>query len=381
MAWLEKFDTRTDVKSDPLRDEISFTGSSSVELEIVRNACGWESPRADCAAAFDAAADKLRLTDSDAIALQRYEELLQRRAWREVVPLDARAPFPRYGDIIHAQRLFELRLMQLAGEGKVEAVRDGLDAEVVYWRGAMAASDNLLAQMIAVAALRNHFFAAQRILRRLPAGQALQAIPSDWSREVALQERSMLRVMAGEYAFMKLVFGSSRHSLEDIDFSEIPREPDVAERAITRLSNPLFQLQATSNLVADRYLGIAEALAVPIDRYQDAHDDFQAQQQQVSWSPYNPVGIRVFRSLTEAGSSFHEYAIRVASVEGWRRAALLTANLRARGLAPETIGAEVANSVLSDPFTNAAFEWNATSRAVVFAGPLSYPRHREEYFY
>jgi hypothetical protein len=75
------------------------------------------------------------------------------------------------------------------------------------------------------------------------------------------------------------------------------------------------------------------------------------------------------------------YALRTASVEGMRRAALLSAQLHARSLALEVVGEEIARSELRDPYTDKSFEWNPERRSLVFTGPEKNQARRNEYLY
>ena len=70
-----------------------------------------------CASVFESIARDWQPSDLDALALRRYEALLTRNAWREVVPLDLSAPLPAYNNVMHAQRLYLLRLGQWAAHG------------------------------------------------------------------------------------------------------------------------------------------------------------------------------------------------------------------------------------------------------------------------
>ena len=108
------------------------------------------------------------------LALQRYRTLLGYRAWRDDLPPHLSAPLPAYGDVLHGQRLHLLSLRQLAGQGEVAEVRAGLSADFEFWRGAQLNAETLIAKMIAVAALRNHFFFSNLVLRRLPADQVMR---------------------------------------------------------------------------------------------------------------------------------------------------------------------------------------------------------------
>ena len=60
-----------------------------------------------------------------------------------------------------------------------------------------------------------------------------------------------------------------------------------------------------------------------------------------SFSIYNPSGNYILR--IDDGTTYVSYAFRAANPEGMRRAALLVAQLRARGVAAAAAGDEVAN--------------------------------------
>jgi len=371
VAWKES--------DDPLHDPMSFEAGSKM-VARVKDACAWDEDRKACAEAIDLAVQEFRPDATDLLALQRYEALLTRHTWRDVVPLDLRAPLPPYAGVLHAQRLYMVRLAQDIAAGKVDAVRDVLNADAAFWRAALPSADNLIGQMIVVAGLRNHFFYAQHVLRKLPQDQIESAIPADWSREFSIQERSMLRVMAGECAFQIRVLRDSRELLNDLGkpFERV-QPPGMSARVVDRVTRPLFQFQATANLFAKDCLRLAEAFAVPIDQYQLAAASLP--RAETNWSPYNLTGIYLYRSLENLGTPYVIYAVRAATPEAWRRAAVLTAKLRARGIAPDAVGAEIAASELRDPFTLAPFTWNAERRSITWAGPEAYPLHREEYFY
>jgi hypothetical protein len=72
----------------------------------------------------------------------------------------------------------------------------------------------------------------------------------------------------------------------------------------------------------------------------------------------------------------------VGSIEGMRRAALLTAQLRERGVKLEEIAGEVSRAELRNPFDRQPFEWNADEQAVIYVGPdAERSRKRHPYFY
>ena len=80
-------------------EENSSTSSlaTSPSMERLKAPCG-EAPSAECREAFVAALSQPRVALQD-LQLARYRALLQRTAWREVVPLDmSAAPIPSFRD-------------------------------------------------------------------------------------------------------------------------------------------------------------------------------------------------------------------------------------------------------------------------------------------
>jgi len=233
--------------------------------------------------------------------------------------------------------------------------------------------------MIAVAALRNHFFFSTLILRDLPSAQAGQAIPPDWSREFSLEERSMLRVMAGETMFLKPLLEDVRKNARDI--RDLQGESNSTPNWIRKLQAPLFEPQDTLNVFADEYLRLSEAFAVPMTQYAQVREHWKAtcHQARKKVDFYNFIGALVMRPVD--CTSFVNYPFRTASVEGMRRAALLAARMHARGLTPEAAAAEVAASDLRDPYTGEPFEWNPERSSVTFDGTEDTRWPRVEFFY
>jgi len=64
-----------------------------------------------------------------------------------------------------------------------------------------------------------------------------------------------------------------------------------------------------------------------------------------------------------------------------RRAALLVAQLRARGVAADAVAVELARATLREPYADAPFEWDPQQMAVVFTSPEDLRWRRNEFFY
>lgn len=381
LQWLVSFDdTGKPEHEDPAANISTFIDTASADLVRLKEACSGDD-RQSCAREFLATARTWKADENDALALQRYRELLVRRAWADVVPLDLSAPLPPYGDVIHAQRLYSLQLMRLALVGKADDVPRLLAADFEYWRAAHLAADNLIAKMIAIAALRNHFFYATLILRELPAEAAERAVPSGWKREFSDEERSMLLVMAGEYAFTRhlvVLTRSGRYST-DADDSE-KKHTRGGEWIRSRLLR-LMQVQAMANFYAERLMRLNDSFAVSMSEYSRAEESYLdfLRAEKHSWSLYNPW-LEFFRNR-DGGTAYLGYPFRVASLEGMRRGALLTVQLRAAGVAPEKMPSALAESSLHDPFTGNAFDWKAETHSIVFNAPGNHSWRRIEYVY
>jgi hypothetical protein len=376
MAWLESFDAGTGRDTDPLPTELSFQNEGSPVVSHLGNACGQDADRLQCASVFDSMARAWQPNDMDALALRRYEALLTRHAWRDVLPVDSAAPLPAYGNVTHAQRLYLLRLGQWAVQGRIAEVRAGLDADFAFWRAAIPAADTLISRLISVSALRQHFSYANLILRGLPPEQMLRAVPDDWRREFSTAERSMLRVMAGEMVFWKAVMVNAKR--QGVQGAVLPGST-LIEKWTGYLTDPLFKMQATTNGIADRRLRLCEDFEVPMNQYLRLQKAWDARPPDHELSLYNPVGNMVLQM--ENGSSYVVYVLRTASVEGIRRAAVLAVQLHTNGAASDAVGSLVENSDLRDPYTERPFEWNAERRSVTFVAPENHRSRRNEFFY
>jgi hypothetical protein len=153
------------------------------------------------------------------------------------------------------------------------------------------------------------------------------------------------------------------------------------KRAVYGLIMRFFQPQDQVNFYAARHLRMAESFNVPPNRYREVAASLRAlaESEPRGAGIYNPIGR--FMHKEEDGTEFLGYPMRVASVEGMRRAALVTQQLRARGIAPAYVPTELAHSNLRDPYSEAAFEWDPGARVIVFDDRGDHRWHRSEYLY
>jgi hypothetical protein len=233
--------------------------------------------------------------------------------------------------------------------------------------------------MIAVMALRQHFSYANLILRGLSVEQAIRAVPADWRREFSTAERSMKRVMAAEMAFWNGVMAEAKR--QGVEGTAHAGDDGAAllERWTGKLTDPLFKMQDTANGIADRRWRLCEAFEAPLNQYLRLQKSWDKAPADHGISLYNPVGNMILQ--IEDGSTYVTYALRTASAEGTRRAALLALQLHTTGIAPDAVGGLVSNSDLRDPYTEKPFEWNAARRSVTFTAPENHRSRRNEFFY
>ncbi|HEY4560744.1 MAG TPA: hypothetical protein VIG54_08405 [Lysobacter sp.] len=317
------------------------------------------SPRTDpCKDAAAACADALQADPAaldariaeNAWRLDRYEALLSRRGWLETIPAEPDMPFPQYQMALNAQRLFLLDTWRRARAGNAAAVRERLDRDARFWRGALASSDLLISKMVAVASLRRNFAFGSLALRELPADRVEAATPPGWATPLSVEERSMLRAMAGEWRWS----GNLMRRQADAE-----TRPQFGER----LSNPVWKVQDSINRYADFIVSFAEATRAP---YAQLGAAMAGTMPTSSFDLYNPVGA-VLHSI--APHSYPDYAFRVADLEGVRRSALAAAKLHADGVAPNDAPHALAAlpASLRDPYTGKPLQWDPGARAIGFA--------------
>ncbi|MEO8018147.1 MAG: hypothetical protein ABI769_10060 [Pseudomonadota bacterium] len=382
IAWLEEVnhDSRK-INSDPVRNELDFKPTEAAATRALRASC-IEEQSIDCRNAFEAAAVAPRSANQK-LQLARYQELLRRTRWRELVPIDLSAPIARYADILGGQRLLLADLRSRADTAGAAEVRAGLRADVVLWREIQKSSDNLITKMIAITALRQHLFFGNLVLRQLPADQQLAAIPDEWNTEFTVAELSMLRTMAGELAFSRNLMRQwyegmdSRLDLFSDDGSYTPKGP-----LASKLARPFYQPQDQSNYFATQYLAFATSFNVPLDQYSKAADQVAAMQSAKN-SPLQLYNLTGWLFRQQAGAwDYSNYPMRVGAIEGMRRAAVLTAQLRARNVPKEKVAEALIGAELRNPFDHTQFEWSSDEEAVIYQGPRAEGgRRRHVYFY
>ncbi len=311
----------------------------------------------------------------------RYLALTSRRGWRENAPLDPSMPLPPYAMILEGQKLLLVEAWRHARDKDAAGVQRLLAQDVRFWRHTLEFSDQLITKMIAIAALKRHFKVGDLVLRRLPVDLEAAGRPPEWSAEITMSERSMRRTFVCEWAFFNsaIELGISHANWWDsLDQSAFAR---VWQRAAT----PLLQPQDLSNEWADSFSRATDELDVPYDRYRAAvarADAILDGAKRGGGRPpirlYNPVG-SVLRWIS--GSSYASYSVRAVDIEGVRRAALVTSELRSGKIPAAMVPAGLSASPIRQPYDDKPFEWNAEQGALTFTGLEPLPRGRHEFIY
>jgi len=300
--------------------------------------------------------------------LDRYRHLLQRKHWQEAVPANPVA-FPSYHHLTDAQQLYLLEVWERARRGDADAARDLLQQDQQFWRMVLRSSRTLLTKMVAVAAIERNFLTGTLALRALPPDVQAQAIAPVWRVPITREERGLYGAFAGEW---QMSDAFARHAAQSGETGVVS---GIA--FFDRLAPRFFQPQATSNLNAAALLDIARAFdVVELGQMPQVLAQRRRMKPPTLWTslhPYNPVG----HILIDIGKpAFADYGPRAADLEGVRRAALLAATLRTRGITPVHAPAAIRASPLTDPYTGAPLQWDAEHASVVFTGLAKGERQR-----
>jgi hypothetical protein len=313
----------------------------------------------------DPAAVDARLSAAP-VELERYDALIGRSGWRESIPSGTMAPLPSWKPAMDGQRLWLLSAWQHARAGDTGVAISKLQRDLLFWRKVLRESDLLLTKMIAAAAIRTHFLMGNLVLRELQHAGVAAPVPPAWLEPISLEERSLLRAVAGEWRFSRAALAEYKEYLAN-EAENPAKQASSFEEVMTRLNRPLLQSQASLNGSAALLVRIADSSQAPYPQLRTAVET-ASRPTSVPWHAqlYNPTG-RVLLSI--AGPAYMNYAVRIADLEGLRRLALLAAQLRDRPpgtLTPAQTAGEVASAPLRDPLSEQAFVWNSTDQVLEY---------------
>lgn len=351
-AYLETFDAAAHPTAAFPGIDDDYRARRPGAIAQLAGACSKGTP--ECARLLRATPDDVDAwLASESWLLDRYEGLISRRAWREAVPDDLRAPMPSYQHALEGQKLYLVQAWRAARSGDAERARGMVDADMRFWRTVLASSDLLISKMVAAAGVRRNLTLGSLVLRELPTGQA-GGLPSSWLEPLSVRERSARRALAGEWRFSSRVVASTG----------APGAPaDLAAHeygAPARLTRPLYQPQATSNLFASALTRLAEVSELPYPAIGPGFRAFAKEHDSAGPGLYNPVG-RVLVSIG-GGTAYWNYVARLADLEALRSAAVLAGTVRARNGHGQAAGAA---RMALDPYGH-PFDWDAAKGVFTF---------------
>lgn len=289
---------------------------------------------------------------------ERYDAMLATEAWHDGNVAHPTLPAPSFHAAREGQRQLFVRAWLAARTGDAAATQALLARDLAFWRRVLASSSNLVRKMVAAFSIDRHFQWSSLVLRTLPFAQQLDAVPASWHAELTPAERSMQLVMAGEYKVVQAILGQ-------VEFAQRAKPWPKSMRH--RLSG--FQKQDSLNRYAGYVSSVADTLNVPYAQLPAAVARAGALRPDLAPRSfldrfYNMSG----KAMLAVPADLASYAVRVADLEGVRRAALLTAQLRAENVPTEQMQARLNAAVLRNPYTGQPLVWDAASAAVLFTG-------------
>lgn len=359
MSYLESFASGNATSFKMPGREVDVSASRTAAITELSNTCGEVSKACAELLQADAARVEQWLMSEDWL-LSRYQTLIAQPHWLESIPHDYRMPLPAYQHLMNGQKLQLLQAWQAGRNGDATQVQALLEADMRFWRNVMASSDLLISKMIAAAGARRNLGLGNLALRELPIERAASAIPPSWRDPIRKEERSMLRALAGEWRFSQSVLQAS--SDPNGSFSAVGYQP----APLDFLARPLLQPQATSNLFAGRMASIAELSTRPYEELARTLCSASSDPSERSNPLYNPAG-RIIYSIG-AAAKYDHYISRISDLEGARRMALLAAQIRRDAVPAAEIARVASQSQLRDPYSGAAFRWDAEQGAFVYEG-------------
>lgn len=369
----------TTLGNDPFDDDFDLRPGRSTEVGTLADDC--QSVGANC---LDLAAVKTLVAtdwlDEEAWLLNRYIKLITHTQFSEPIPAGAFWLSPNFSRLGYGQKLLMVSALVSARNGDRSHVIALLEADSKFWRMILANSDILITKMIATAYVRNHFLEGSRVLEELHKTNRVDTIPNGWFEAINTAERSMTRSLVGEWRFIENAIQSTASGSWYVPTTSGVDGPTILERLTWHALIPLFQPQDISNQVAARIADSIETFDIPytdipaaLTRSKNTVDDLHAPFSRA----YNLAGDLRFPMSLDYGT----YFARVADLEGVRRAALVTSQMRELGISAASVPSHLARSSITNPYTEKPLEWNAETNEVVFHGLQEYGRgtHRIQY--
>ena len=364
MDWLRRSFSgpRQASTPDPIQGEVDRNPLRSEATKALLAACRSAPANAECTLTWSNSDDTMRAwLGGEAWLLERYRGLLAYTQWRDPLFLRVDATFPDYAVALEGQQLWLAQAMQAASEGRADLVTAALEQDMQFWRRVLAAAESTVTKVVAVTALRKNLILGQQALLRLPAAGA----PAAWSLPLSDAERSLRPCLVGEWSYADATY-------HDMEASGLRTPGQTTQGGFwAGLMLNLFQPQDSSNHQAAEYLAIAQTLDVPPERLEAAIVQVRKDRDEAAGTRlpplrlYNPLGA-ILVAIT--GPDFSNYALRIADLEGLRRATRLATELRARKLPASEVAAALPQATLRNPYNGEAFGWDAASASIVFQG-------------
>lgn len=353
-------------KDDPFGDDFDLQPGRSEAVSALAIDC--QKLSANC---LDLAAVRTLVAtdwlDEEAWLLGRYIELIVHEEFSELIPANVWWPSPSYSRLGYGQRLLMLSALVSARNGDRSHVIALLEADLKFWRMVLANSDLLITKMIATAYVRNHFVQGNRVIKELHKSIRVDTIPSGWLVEISSAEKSMARSLIGDWRYMENSLRSTASATLYVPTSSSIDGVTFVERLEWRMLLPLFQPQDISNRNAARIAKFIEIFDAPYRNLPAAYAEAQnlpVDEPTPFSRAYNLAGDLHY----PMGLNFGSYAVRVADLEGIRRAAVVTSQLREQGIGAASVPSQLAISSISDPYTSEPLGWSTDSNEVVFHG-------------
>lgn len=363
--------------------EHDFKPQRSAELQALLKTCN-TALDAPCLKALDNSGKILvDWLASEPLLLERYKTLLTHTAYVQRLPFQMNTPLPPYPQVHDGQKLLLVQAWQLAAQGDAAGVNKLLTQDIAFWRQNLAASDSLIAKMVAARAVQRNFVWGNAILRRLPPALMTHGMPQPWTTPLSDAERAMLPSLTGEWVAYNSLF---KHFKEGGTAAPPELDWTLNNRLLEPMLPPFLQLQDSSNKYAQELASLDAAMQVPYAQYpamlqrEQAALDIKAQESLFMFFArriYNPVG-EFFLSI---GWSPIDYAMRVSDLEGLRRITVLTTELRSQGAGTGDMAQKLAEATARNPYTGQPFVWDDSAKAVVFTGVEKGERGRHALVY
>jgi hypothetical protein len=342
VEWIRRQRASSGVQGEDPGARYPNAAPQTAGLQQITDHCNNDTAAA-CLAAVERGAPGPLLENEDAY-LRRYRTLLEREDWYEALVWRETEPMPHFGHVATTQRVLLIRLRQAASRGEFASIRDTLEHDFAFARRLLERSDSLISKLMAVALIRQNFLYGSQVLRMLPPERVLETVPRGWSTPFTVAELSMWRCLAGEYQFMKHAVHAMYQDLYDsMDDNLLER----LVRSLRRRTGSTLEI----NKSAELFTALAELFEVPVEQYPSARATL------------------LMRVESAQTADMAVYPLRVGTVEGMRRLALLTAQLRSRAVPVDQVKAQVRQSDLRAPFDGQPFAWREEDRVLELEGP------------